>query len=497
MPFVSHPLIRPGVLEDRAYQSAILQQALGKNILCVLPTGMGKTPIAVRLAAHRLEQFPDSHILILAPTRPLVLQHLSSFKKFLAMPEEEFQLVTGQLPAEKRKNAYTSKLLFATPQTIKNDLENSLFSLHNFSLVVFDESHHAVGGYAYPIIAEAYRQQANSRILALTASPGSDLQKIQSICTALHIESVEIRSEKDDDVSPYMQDKSVEWVTVQLPASFQKVQSLLKSALQKRAARLKKWHLSPKPYLSKKDLLQLQRQLFPQLSTNPVARACLSTVTQLIKLDHALTLLETQSIPVLETYWKKLRAEEKGGTKKLLADSDVSSAMFLTQSLLDQQAHHPKISRLCSLIADTLQKNPSTKTIIFANYRDTVKEIVSVLANVGGARPIEFTGQKDLTQKRQQEILNEFRLDLHNVLVCTSVGEEGIDIPEMDMAIFYEPVPSGIRSIQRRGRVGRSKVGRVLVFMAEGTRDEGAYWSAHRKEKDMRATLHGMKTFGI
>ena len=115
-----------------------------------------------------------------------------------------------------------------------------------------------------------------------------------------------------------------------------------------------------------------------------------------------------------------------------------------------------------------------------------------------GARPAEFVGQKEgMTQKRQQEILNEFRLDIHNILICTSVGEEGIDIPEMDLAIFYEPVPSGIRSIQRRGRVGRAKVGRVLVLMAQGTRDEAYYWSAHHKEKAMRSAIAHMKESGI
>ena len=168
--------------------------------------------------------------------------------------------------------------------------------------------------------------------------------------------------------------------------------------------------------------------------------------------------------------------------------------MWLTHNLHESGSKHPKISRLCSIVDQQLRKKPNSTMIIFANYRDSVKEIVSVLENVSGAKPVSFVGQREgITQKDQAKVLNDFKEGLYNVLVATSVGEEGIDIPDMDMAMFYEPVPSGIRSIQRRGRVGRTKIGRVIVLITKNTRDEGYYWSAFHKEKRMKTVLYQMK----
>ena len=83
------------------------------------------------------------------------------------------------------------------------------------------------------------------------------------------------------------------------------------------------------------------------------------------------------------------------------------------------------------------------------------------------------------------------------MLVATSVAEEGLDIPNCDLVIFYEPVPSEIRYIQRRGRTGRIKKGRAIILMAKGTRDEAFYWSARRKEGKMKRILKGMQSKGM
>ena len=75
------------------------------------------------------------------------------------------------------------------------------------------------------------------------------------------------------------------------------------------------------------------------------------------------------------------------------------------------------------------------------------------------------------------------------MLIATSVGEEGLDIPTVDLVLFYEPVPSGIRTIQRRGRTARHSAGRVIVLISEGTRDVVARWSSQHKEKRMYRVL--------
>lgn len=546
---ISHPLIKPNSIEARVYQESILATALNKNVLCVLPTGLGKTPIAVLLAAHRLAENQNSRILVAAPTRPLVSQHYKSFLNFLNMDEALFGLITGIINPEKREEIYKNKkIIFTTPQTIENDLQEARLNLKDFSLLVLDEVHHAIGGYAYSYIAKKYLEQAqNPRILGLTASPGGDAGKIEEICKNTGLEAVEIRTENDEDVKPYIKEKEIEWVRVDLPENFDNIRTLLKSAYSRRVETLRKMWLVKRKTPSKKDLLALQNSLMAKIKAgNKNAFIGLSLVLPSIKIEHAIGLVETQGIPMLENYWKKLRSEESKYTKSLLNDKAVSNAMWMTNKLYEDGYKHPKISKLCTIINEELKKNPDTKIIVFASFRDTVHEVCSVLSRIEGARPVEFIGQgnraaskrvhvqekkvtetlssnfqlaseipvnnnnssastnaaeepkqntieKGLTQKEQMERLEHFKSGACNILVCTSIGEEGLHISDADTAIFYEPVPSEIRSIQRRGRVGRSKVGRVITLMTKGTRDEAYYWSSLQKEKRMKGILYSLQ----
>ncbi len=494
---VKHKLIKPNTMQSRVYQETILGQAIDKNLLCVLPTGLGKTPIAVLLAAHRLEKYPDSKILVLAPTKPLTNQNCNMFKKFLEINQEEFQVITGIIKPKEREELYKKKkLIFATPQTIANDYKAGRISLKNFSLLVTDEAHHSIGKYSYPYVTKRYLKEAeNPRVLGLTASPGATHEKIKEICNSLGIQAVEIRTERDADVVPYVKEKEIEWVYVDLPESFKKIKQLLEEIYRKKVQGLIKWRLIHKKRASKKQLLELQKSLIKEVGRgNRKAFAPMMLVVQAIKLEHALGLLETQGLNVLNKYWKKLMAETSKVTQRLIKNRNVSQAIFLTNDLLKSDCRHPKMGKLCSIVERQLNEKQDSKIIIFANFRESVKEIVNVLKRIDNVKPIEFVGQRmGITQKEQIKRLEEFRSGSYNVLVCTSIGEEGLDIPSMDIAIFYEPVPSEIRSIQRRGRVGRQKIGKIVVLIARETRDEAYKWSAYYKEKKMRKTLYGLK----
>jgi Fanconi anemia group M protein len=495
--FVIHPLIREGIIQSRDYQQNILDTAMEKNTLCVLPTGLGKTPIAVMLTVKRLEKFPESKILILAPTRPLVNQHYQSFIKAINLEEDRFVILTGVIKPDNRGEIYQEKqIIFATPQTIRNDIVEGRLSLEDFSLLVLDETHHAIGEYAYPYIAEKYRETAkHQRILGLTASPGSSRGKIREICKNIGIEAVEVRTETDEDVTPYVKQKETVYVYVELPPSFINIRNIINEELNKRVNTLRKLRFLRSTRTSKKELLSLQKSLVRGMKEgNKKALLGMSFVTQAIKLEHASTLLETQGITVLEKYWKKLRDEKTNTNKKLISNKNISNAMFMSNSLFEQGSKHPKIGKLCTIVHEQLREKKESKIIIFANYRESVKEIVRSLRGIENANPIEFIGQREgMTQKEQNLRLEDFREGKHNVLVCTSIGEEGLDIPEMDLALFYEPVPSGIRSVQRRGRVGRQRVGKIVILITRGTRDEAYYWTAKKKEQSMHRTLQGMQ----
>ena len=469
-------MIKKGTLESRLYQEAILGRAVASDLLCVLPTGLGKTPIAIALSVFRLQKFPGSKILVMAPTRPLTEQHLGSFRRIIDLPEDEFVLVTGRTKPENRQELYkNASIIFATPQTIENDIEEKRLDLSDFSLLVFDEAHHSIGDYAYPFIAKAYAEQAkNRRILGLTASPGGTKAKIKEIMDNLGIRDVEIRTESDRDVGPWVQEKQVEWIYVDLPDAFVELGKHLRKAYMDRLEKLKKIGFNkPVGIISKRDLLELQQKLMASPSRDFRKFWGVSLVAQAIKLEHALGLLETQGITSLWNYFRKLSSDKARSSRSVLRDKGVLRAMKLAEALEAEGRKHPKMAKLSEIISAQLRAKPDSKIILFANYREMVRELVKTLSNVDGARPGEFMGQKEgMSQNEQKQRIDEFREGTYNVLVTTSIGEEGIDIPEMELAIFYEPVPSEIRSIQRRGRVGRTKVGRIVILIAKRTRDE-------------------------
>lgn len=503
--YVEHRLIKPGTMEAREYQGAILRKALKRNTLCVLPTGLGKTNIAVLLSAHMLDKFPDSRAIILAPTRPLVSQHHRTFMRYINLEDVELSVVTGTMKPPERQRVYRDRIvriIFATPQTVRNDLRRGLLDLANFSLLVIDETHHSVGLYAYPYVVSRYREQArNQRILGLTASPGSDLAKIREVMKNTGLDAVEIRTEEEQDVSPYVMDRETRWIHVELPERFRKIGSLITEALNQKAGSLRKMGYLGRGYVTRKQLLELQGRLAAGINQGNTQKGTykkpfigMFLTSQAIKLEHALILLETQGIGVLEVYWRKVRTGRSRADKALTNNREISDAMFLTHSLHEEGARHPKVSRLLAVASQQLRDNPQSRIIVFANYRESVREIVSSLKQVRGARPVEFVGQREgMTQREQARRIRDFSSGLHNVLVCTSIGEEGLDIPAMDLAVFYEPVPSGIRSIQRRGRVGRQVVGKVIFLITKGTRDEAYYWTAHHKERRMKKALYGMR----
>ena len=494
----------------RLYQQTILGTAANKNTLVVLPTGLGKTAIALLLAVQRLHLYPQSKILMLSPTKPLCEQHLQTFRQHLDLPPEKMALFTGSVAPEKRAELWkTAQIIISTPQGLENDVINKRIRLEEVSLLVFDEAHHATGEYAYVWIAQQYEKSAKyARILALTASPGSDMESVQEICTNLHIEKVEVRTEHDADVKQYIQPLSFEWIKVEFPTEFKKVQKHLQDCRHSKLLEAQHLGYCSSATMTKGELLGLQGELHQKISSGEkdfeILRS-ISLIAEAMKVEHALELLETQGIQQLHTYFNKMQQESLHSTikavKNLMIDENFKSARYHTAQLLEQKIEHPKLPRLLTLLQGQLQQHPQSKIIVFTQYRNSGEEIVRKLNELNLTNSI-FVGQTKknglgFSQKQQKEILDRFRIGEFSVLVATSVAEEGLDIPKVDKVIFYEPVPSAIRSIQRRGRTGRLEKGEVTVLITAGTRDEAYRWSAHHKEKRMHRNLEQLRSSGF
>jgi ERCC4-related helicase len=492
-------------LEPRDYQKNIADTASRDNTLVVLPTGMGKTLIAVLVAVKRLNQHPDSKILILSPTRPLSAQHKKSLGEYTSIDPEEIILLTGKVSPENRIELYEkAKVVIATPQTVENDLKKNRINLRNFSFVVFDEAHRAVKEYSYPYVAKRYLLQAtNPLILGLTASPGATRERINDICNNLRIKNVEIRTEIDTDVEKYVQPIQRDFVYVDFPEEFKKIKSLLENVLKDDLYWLKDHQFLPSYRPPRKLLLDLQRRIMAKFSggRNYSLFWTMVRTVSAVKLEYAIELLETQGVNFLYDYLSKLEKSKKKTDQRIMKDERMIEALKMAKELNAKKVNHPKLEKLIEVVKNLLRENSKLKIIVFANYRATVDKICEMLCEQNIKTEI-LIGQaikngKGLTQEKQIDVLKRFANGEFNVLVTSSIGEEGLDIAETNYAIFYEPVASEIRTIQRRGRVGRQIIGSVIFLITKDTRDEAYYYSAMNKEKKMKKILYKMKEDGV
>ena len=501
--YVDHPLLNSGFIERRSYQTQLADAARDDHTLVCLPTGLGKTTVSLLVTADRLASV-GGKVLFLAPTKPLVQQHAEFYREALDMPDEAVVVFTGEIRPEDRADRWTdAQIVIATPQVVENDLVGSRISLANVTHLTFDECHRATGEYAYVYIAERYHADAeNPLVTGMSASPGGDKQAILTVCRNLGLDEVEVMTEDDADVDAYTHDTSVEWERIELPEEILEVRDAVNEVITDRLQKLKQLGVTntTQPDVSQKQLNRMRGKLQKLIDAdNSDGYKGMSTHAEVMKLRRAVELVETQSVESVRRYFERQRnaARSSGASKasqRLVAEPQVRTAMRLSESF---DGTHPKFSRTRILLAQTLGIEGGERVIVFTESRDTAEALTDFLSASFDTR--RFVGQGDketsegMTQTEQQEALDAFRAGEFEVLVSTSVAEEGLDVPEVDLVLFFEPVPTAIRSIQRKGRTGRQAEGRVVVLLAEDTRDEAYYWISKRREDEMESELRELK----
>lgn len=512
--YIDHPLIKSNAIEARLYQQVLAADVLKKgNTMIVAPTALGKTIVATLVAADRLEKVKNSKILVLAPSKPLAIQHESTFKEFLTVPCSS---ITGAVKTDERvKRWEESQIICATPQTVESDLLKGRYSLKDVSLVVFDECHHGVGSYSYVYLASRYVKESKfNLILGLTASPGSDKEKIKEVCDNLYIQSIVVKTEEDNDVRPYFNPVAIDWVRVKMSSELEKIKTHVDKALKIRLKGLKNMGVIRTVSVNKLDILKARGRVQSAIarSVNPKKECfqAISILSAVINIQHSQELIETQGVVTFNKYVARLRKKKTKAAKSLILDPNFGKAIYLAREAEKHGLEHPKLKKVTDIIKKELGQNgqtklqsdryvkdadqKSSKIMVFTQYRDSLEMIHQKLEKEG-IKSAKFFGQasrdgeKGLTQKEQKEIIKAFKIGEYDVLLSTSVAEEGIDIPAVDLVILYEPVPSEVRMIQRRGRTGRKRSGRVKVLITNGTRDEGYYWASVNKERRMKHQL--------
>ncbi len=348
-----------------------------------------------------MQEFPGEKVVFLAPTKPLAEQHLIYFQKHLPELFGDLQLFTGMINPEKRKKIWqTADIIFSTPQCVANDLKNNLYDLTEVCLLIEDEAHRCIKNYDYNYIARQYKNHSNnSRILGLTASPGSETYKIKEICKNLSVEEVELRTRESEDVKEYLQELKFEKVKVDFPPEFEEIRQVFLKLFEQYVEELKRRRVLYGPS-SKTGLIKLQKRIMAILARGNKnfnymlgASAC----AQAIKIQHALELLETQTLSSFNKYLKNLfeqaSKKQSKGVVKLVAKQEFNFVYTRTNELLAKNIEHPKLHKLIEIVEKEKSENRKIKMIVFTQFRDTAKSISEKLNELQGITAKVFVGQ--------------------------------------------------------------------------------------------------------
>lgn len=486
-------LVNTALVEPRTYQLNIIKSVYtGRNTLVILPTGLGKTIIAVFAIAKALSE--GKKALIVAPTKPLSDQHLQSLTKVLNVNKDSMLLLTGSISKAKRKDLVAeAKIIAATPQTFTNDLKNGRINMEDYGIVVFDECHRAVGKYSYIYLADECKVKG-VQMLGLTASPGSDRKKINALIETLGIENIEVRISTDPDVEAYVMKKDTDVISLDKTPTMNEILNLLKPVIERHLDNLYSHGLSPFrnfETLPKGRLLQIGEAIKKIQAPNYKFMGIFDYV-YVLTLVHAYDLLSSEGIYPFVSYMESLETREvkSRALKNILTNESVIAATKLARDAIEKGEEHPKVIAVVNLMKKELL---GQHVIIFTQFRSTARMIANIL-NTNGIAAKEFVGKGvGVTQAQQQAIIAAYRDREFSVLVATSIGEEGLDVPAVDAVVFYEPIPNEIRNIQRKGRAGRMKLGRIFILMTRNTKDETYLFISKIREKRMRDNIIRIK----
>ncbi|KAM6912243.1 Fanconi anemia group M protein [Xenentodon cancila] len=517
----------------REYQLKMSEAALFQNTLVCLPTGLGKTFIASVVMYNFYRWYPSGKIVFMAPTKPLVAQQIEACYKVMGIPQAHMAELTGSTAAKQRQDVWRSKrIFFLTPQVMVNDLSRDTCPAKQIKCVVIDEAHKALGNHAYcQVIRQLCSQTLQFRVLALSATPGGDTKSVQSVISNLLISHIELRSEESPDIQAHSHRRSVEKVVVPLGEALSAHQARYLKVLEKFMSRLVQNRVMAHKdlrTLSKYQLI-LARDQFrknpPPYLKGPQQGMLEGDFALCISLYHGYELLMQMGFRSLFFY---IQGIMDGSREITRAKNELQRTPTFMDLYHEMEAKfvklpdgpdvpfiysHPKLEKLEEMVlqhfrvwAESLPDNNgpqgvNTRVMIFSSFRESVQEIAAMLdRHAPLVRVMTFMGQasarkgvKGFTQKEQLEVVRRFRQGGFNTLVSTCVGEEGLDIGEVDLIVCFDAQKNPIRLVQRMGRTGRKRQGRIIVILAEG-REEKTYNQSQSNKRSVYKSIMGNKS---
>ncbi|KAL4950349.1 hypothetical protein BDW69DRAFT_172381 [Aspergillus filifer] len=512
--------------KTRDYQFNITQNGLFHNLLVALPTGLGKTFIAATIMLNWLRWTKDAQIIFVAPTKPLVAQQISACLGIAGIPRSQTTMLTGEAPPGVRAEEWkTKRVFFMTPQTLTNDLKSGIADPKRIVLLVVDEAHRATGGYAYVEVVKFLRRFNQSfRVLALTATPGSTVESVQAVVDGLDIARVEIRTEQSLDIREYVHARNTDIQTFQNNDEMVLCMDLLSSTLQPLVDQLRNlnafWGRNPMS-LTPFGLTKARQQwMISDAGRNAhfgLKNKVNAIFTVLASMAHGIDLLKYHGITPLYRHLIHFQSNtdgKKGGKyqRQIVGDEHFKKLMNYLRPWTTNPEFigHPKLGYLKQVVLNHFmdagegahaaigENQTATRVMIFVHFRDSAEEVTRVLKRYEPMiRPHVFVGQSSakgsegMGQKTQLDIVQKFKKGTYNTIVATSIGEEGLDIGEVDLIVCYDSSASPIRMLQRMGRTGRKRAGKIVLLLMQGKEEENYLKAKDNYEKMQQLIASG------
>ncbi|KAG7863077.1 hypothetical protein KL939_000396 [Ogataea angusta] len=562
--------VYPTNYEVRDYQFEIVKQALYQNLLCVLPTGLGKTFIASTVMLNYFRWTRDAKVIFMAPTRPLVAQQIKACYGITGIPSDQTAILLDKTRRNRAEIWRSKRVFFATPQVVENDLKSGTLNPKDIVLLVVDEAHRSKGAYAYTAVVTYMRKFNTSfRVLGLSATPGSDVESIQEIVDNLLISRIEVRTEDSSDTAKYMKGRDILKIDCEVTDSIALIVELICEAILpvlRKANGSGIYDITDPSKINHFQAMEKSQKVIknPTLAegikwTYYFQLQLLGTVGQLLRrlyvygiqtfysyfLDKFTEFTtkydnkkSTNKIAASFYYHARIKELKNRVEKMIVEDEQKSAKGERIRGVFSHSKMQHMVDELESFFGET--QNPNSKVIIFTELRESALDIVKCLESANGTihaknpsgpselfKPHIFIGQarekekfdsesfakkhgpkrrgknkqpepkketkpkvelklrpndrvrssedaqlRGMTQRVQKELIAEFKKGVYNVLVATSIGEEGLDIGEVDLIVCYDSTSSPIKNIQRMGRTGRKRDGRIILLLSSNERDK-------------------------
>jgi len=490
--------VYPSSKDFRKYQFRICRTALFNNTLVCLPTGLGKTFIATVIMHNYYRWFLKGLVFFLAPTKPLVDQQYNAFSEIVKnVPHNVISQLTGKSGKAQRQREYcTSRIFFMTPQTLANDLEAGIIQEKNITCIVFDEAHKATGNYAYcRIIKHLEITGIGYRIVGLSATPGSDEEQVQELIRNLAISKIEARDENDPDVKPYTHNKNIQELHIKNTECVIKLEKLIKEVIDIPKRFLEEHNLLPRQKWmhNKLQILEWQEKFqerFAKVSEQygeDFVFLAFTSFSCMLSLVTSHQMLLTHGVATFKENILKFKdsVNEKRG-RLIIIQSQAFQDLINILTEIDSPEIHPKLIKTKEVLYEYYSDpaNAKSQTIIFTMFVASARQIAKFFKEDKFVNAALFVGQANgITQKQQIEIISDFKNHVYNTLIATCIGEEGLDIGQVNLIICYDFTGSPVRMIQRFGRTGRKQDGKIVIMLAE--EEERKYNIAKKKSHEL------------